>query len=39
MYAAGKSDIGVVPLIASNKTGRETGGGVAGGKADDQGKP
>jgi hypothetical protein len=39
-HATGKSDIGVVPMIASNKAGpTKAGGGDGGGKADDQGKP
>ena len=38
-HAAGKSDIGVVPLMSSNKAAREGGGGDGGGKADDQGEP
>lgn len=37
VYAAEKSDIGIVPKKALNKTGLTIGGG-AGGKAGDQGK-
>ena len=39
-HAAGKSDIGVIPMITLNKAGpSKVGGGDGGGKADDQGEP
>jgi len=39
-HVAGKSDIGVVPMITWNKAGpSKAGGGNGGGKADDQGEP
>jgi hypothetical protein len=38
MYAAEKSDTGVIPKKAANKIVLNNNGGVAGGKAGDQGK-